>query len=131
MDTIFTATTQGIKISVKSQFHEKLSRPSLGKFVYKYNVHIENLSGLVVQLLSRHWFIQDAKLKVLEVKGDGVIGLQPILEPGESHNYDSWCPISTPIGKMWGTFNMVRSVDGSEFSVEIPEFRLIADFKLN
>jgi ApaG protein len=126
-----SAITHGIEVTVLPQYHEEMSKPSLNKFVHSYQVRITNHSGLDVQLKSRHWIITDANSKVRNVKGDGVIGQQPILEPEQSHQYKSWCPMSTPVGKMSGTYTMVRVVDNSEFEVEIPKFRLIANFKNN
>ena len=126
-----SAITHGIKVTVLPQYHEEMSKPSLNKFVHSYQVRITNNSGIDVQLMSRHWVITDANSKVRNVKGEGVIGQQPFLEPEQSHHYKSWCPMSTPVGKMSGSFTMVRMADNSVFEVEIPEFRLIADFKNN
>ncbi|MDH3648348.1 MAG: ApaG domain, partial [Saprospiraceae bacterium] len=84
-----------------------------------------------VQLLKKHWFIFDSSGKVKEVEGDGVIGKQPILEPGQSHEYSSWCPLATAVGKMHGYYTMMRLDDRSLFQVGIPAFDLIAPFKLN
>ena len=126
-----TATTHGVQVTVTSQYHEEHSKPSMNKYIHSYDVTITNFSGLDIQLISRHWIIKDANSKVREVKGDGVIGLQPILAPEESHSYTSWCPLATPVGKMGGNFVMIRKADSSVFEVAIPEFRLIADFKMN
>ena len=126
-----SAITQGIEVTVLPHYHEEMSKPSLNKYVHSYKVKITNLSGLDVQLLSRHWIITDANSKVRDVKGEGVIGQQPILEPEESHHYKSWCPLSTSVGKMSGSFTLIRMVDKSVFEVAIPEFRLIAYFKNN
>ena len=94
-------------------------------------MNIINNSAHRVQLLNRHWFITDATNTTREVKGPGVIGKQPILDPGESHQYGSWSPVSTPIGKMRGYYEMERLADGHRFMVEVPEFKLISSFKLN
>jgi len=126
-----SAITHGVKVTVTSQYHEEHSKPSLNKYVHSYHVTITNYSGMEIQLLSRHWIITDANSKVREVRGDGVIGLQPILEPEASHSYTSWCPFSTPVGKMSGSFYMIRKADNSLFEVTIPEFKMIADFKMN
>ena len=126
-----SAITQGIEVSVIPHYHNEMSKPSLNKYVHSYLVSITNHSDLEVQLLSRHWVITDANSKIRHVTGEGVIGQQPILEPGQSHNYKSWCPMSTPVGKMSGTYTLIRSVDNSAFGVIIPEFKLIADFKKN
>ena len=126
-----SATTQDIEVSIVPHYHNDMSKPSLNKYVHSYLVTITNHGGLDVQLLSRHWIITDSNSKVRHVKGEGVIGQQPILEPGQSHNYKSWCPMSTPVGKMSGTYTLIRLVDNSAFEVVIPEFKLIADFKNN
>ena len=130
MNTV-SVTTNGIEVAVTPQYHGDMSKPSLNKYIHSYQVKITNLSGLDVQLLSRHWIITDANSKVRNVKGDGVIGLQPILETEQYHKYKSWCPLSTPVGKMSGTFTMMRMADNSLFEAEIPAFKLIADFKNN
>lgn len=126
-----TATTNGVQVTVTPKYHKEHSKPSMYKFIHSYDVTITNYSGLDIQLISRHWFIHDALGKVKEVKGDGVIGLQPVLGPDESHSYTSWCPLSTPVGKMNGIYIMIRKADNSVFEVTIPEFKLIADFKMN
>lgn len=126
-----SATTEGIEVTVEPKYHTELSKPSLNKYVHAYHVTITNRSGLNVQLLSREWLITDANGKVRVVKGEGVIGQQPTLEPDQSHRYRSWCPLSTPVGKMSGSYTMIRMVDDSIFDIEIPEFKLIADFKNN
>lgn len=127
----FKATTYGVEVAVVPKYHEEHSKPSLNKYIHSYDVTISNFSGLEIQLISRHWIITDSNGKVKEVKGDGVIGLQPILEPEESHSYTSWCPLATPVGKMSGSYIMIRKADNSVFEVVIPEFKLIADFKMN
>jgi len=126
-----TTTTDGVQVTITSKYHEEHSKPSMNKYIHSYDVTITNFSGLDIQLISRHWIIKDANGKVREVKGDGVIGLQPILAPEESHSYTSWCPLATPVGKMGGNFVMIRKADNSVFEVAIPEFRMIADFKMN
>ena len=126
-----SATTHGVQVTVSTKYHEEHSKPSLNKYVHSYEVTISNFSGLEIQLISRHWIIKDSNGKVREVKGDGVIGLQPVLLPEESHQYTSWCPLSTPVGKMGGKYIMIRKADNSIFEVTIPEFKRVADFKMN
>lgn len=123
--------TNGIKVSVAPIYQEKHSRPKERYFVFAYQVTIENLSPRTVQLLRRHWYIVDSSGPAREVEGEGVIGQQPVLQPGQSHEYVSWCPLQTEIGKMFGTFLMTDVEDQSEFLVRIPEFRMIAPSKLN
>jgi ApaG protein len=93
--------------------------------VFEYTVRITNQSEETVQLVSRHWIITDALDHVHEVKGLGVIGEQPVLAPGESFKYSSWCPLKTPTGAMRGTYQMVRS-NGDPFEIEIAPFGLRA-----
>jgi ApaG protein len=123
--------TRGIKVSVETSYQPAYSRPLEMKYIFSYHILIENLSTETVQLLRRHWYILDSTGVVREVEGEGVIGKQPILQPGESHEYASWSPLMTELGKMSGTYLFVRPADGEQFEVEIPEFQLIAPFKLN
>lgn len=126
-----TLITQGIKISVECQYESGQSDPGLNRYIFSYHVTIENQSDITVQLLKRHWKIQDSSFMVRVVEGDGVIGHQPILEPGALHSYTSWSPLSTPIGKMNGYYIMEELMSGKQFEVQIPEFKLIAKFILN
>lgn len=126
-----TRTTNGIRISVETFYQEDYSRPVEGKYIFAYRVTIENNSTQTVQLLRRHWYIVDSNGSVREVEGEGVIGQQPVLAPGESHQYVSWSHLMTDIGKMFGSYLMERVNDNEQFNVDIPEFRLIAPFKDN
>ncbi len=124
-------TTNGIRITVETFYQQNYSRPMENKYIFAYRINIENRSSKTVQLLRRHWYIKDSSGMVREVEGEGVIGKQPILSPGESHQYVSWSPLVSDIGKMYGTFLMLNKDNGSQFRVSIPEFKLIAPFKLN
>lgn len=128
MDTIITA---GIRVSVETYYQEKHSSPADHRYVHAYRITIQNESEHTVQLLRRHWYIRDAESLLREVEGEGVIGQQPVLEPGESHQYVSWTHLLTDIGKMWGSYTMVRLVDESVFLVRIPEFTLVVPARLN
>ena len=123
-----TLTTKGIRISVETKYQEEYSKPLSNKFLYTYRITIENHSERTVQLLRRKWVITDSNGGVQVVEGEGVVGEQPILKPGDSHRYVSWCPLPVPIGKMTGSFYMVDQMTGEEIEVYIPEFKLIADF---
>jgi len=125
-----TTTTNGIRISVETFYQAEHSRPLEQKFVFAYRITIENNSPETVQLLRRHWFIFDSNGLKREVEGEGVVGLQPVLDPNESHQYTSWCPLMTEIGKMNGAFLMQRS-SGAVFEARIPEFHLVAPQKRN
>lgn len=128
---MISQTTMGVKVSVKPTYQAAYSKPKELKFVFSYSITIENLSSSTVQLLRRHWIIIDSNHIKREVEGEGVIGQQPILAPGEKHTYSSWCPISSPLGKMFGSFLMINTKNREEFDAIVPEFRLIAPFKLN
>lgn len=126
-----TATTKGIRISVETEYQPAYSSPTQFHYVFTYRITIENLSDQTIQLLDRHWYIHDANRDVKEVKGEGVVGQQPILEPGESHNYVSGCNLKSGMGKMYGTYIMEKIMDGKKFKVKIPEFTMIVPYKLN
>ncbi len=126
-----TLTTQGIRISVEPFYLPHESIPMQHRYVFAYRITIHNQSPDTVQLLRRHWYIVESNGIVREVEGEGVVGLQPTLQPGENHQYTSWCPIMTDIGKMYGTFQMVRLADEAKFEVQIPEFKLMPPFKMN
>lgn len=120
--------TNGVRVSVVSHYDHTVSKPSLGRFVHSYEITIENLSDRTVQLLSRHWKIYSSNGLMREVKGDGVVGQQPVLRSFELHNYSSWSPLPTPMGKMSGSFTMLDTESKKTFEVEVPEFKLIADY---
>jgi len=126
-----TTTTQGVKVTVTTNYLPDYSSPGQQHFVFAYKINIQNNSEFTVKLLRRHWFIHDTNGIVREVEGEGVVGQQPVLEPGESHEYVSGCNLKTGIGKMRGTYLMERMVDGRQFNVIIPEFVLIVPYKLN
>ena len=126
-----TSVTEGVKVSVVTEYQPEYSSPAQSHFVFTYKVNIENHSEHTVQLLRRHWFIYDSDGVIREVEGEGVIGQQPTLEPGEVHQYVSGCNLRTSIGKMDGTYLVERLFDGRRFKVKIPEFVMIANFRLN
>ena len=126
-----TAITQGIKISVETMYQDEYSNPANEQFMFAYRIEIENLSDFTIQLLRRQWFIFDSCGTIKEVEGDGVVGVQPVLEPGQVHAYVSGCQITTDVGSMKGNYAMIRVATGSPFTVDIPEFPLIAPFRLN
>ncbi len=126
-----TRTTNGITVSVETQYLDEHSDPRFNKYIFGYHITIENASPHTVQLMRRHWVIQDGNGQLREVEGEGVVGQQPVLEPGENHAYTSFCNLNTEFGKMSGTYLMSRSDDGSLFDVVIPEFQMAAPFKSN
>lgn len=123
--------TEGIRVSVRSAYIPEESSPRHSHYVFAYQVHIENESPYTVQLLSRKWIITNGTGQKQIVEGDGVIGKQPTLNPGEIHEYVSGCNFTTPIGKMEGHYLMVRKADGSKFRVRIPAFTMAAPEVLN
>ena len=124
------AVTNGVRVEVLSRHSTENSRPHHGEWVFQYTVRITNQGTDTVQLISRHWIITDALDHVEEVKGPGVIGEQPVLAPGESFKYSSWCPLKTPTGMMHGTYQMMRE-DGSQFDIEIAPFALRARYSVH
>ncbi|MFD1187873.1 Co2+/Mg2+ efflux protein ApaG [Pontibacter rugosus] len=126
-----TKTTEGVKVTVTTNYLPDYSSPVQQHFVFAYKIKIENNSEFTVKLLRRHWYIHDSTGVMREVEGEGVVGQQPTLEPGEMHEYVSGCNLKTGIGKMRGTYKMERMVDGRQFDVSIPEFTLVVPYKLN
>lgn len=126
-----TEITQGIKVSVETEYQPGYSSPSQHHYVFTYRITIENQSEYTIQLLRRHWHINDAGFMSREVEGEGIVGQQPILEPGQSHQYVSGCNLKSGIGKMHGTYLMERIMDGTKLQVNIPAFTMIAPLRLN
>jgi len=126
-----TEITQGVKVTVETEYQPSYSSPSQYHYVFTYRITIENQSDFTIQLMRRHWHIHDAAFLEREVEGDGVVGQQPVLEPGQTHQYVSGCNLKSGIGKMVGTYQMERVVDGAQFIVNIPEFCMIAPMRLN
>ncbi len=123
--------TEGVKVSVETTYQPEYSNPANEHFMFAYKIQIENLSDYSVQLLRRHWVIFDSNGTKREVEGEGVVGLQPIIEPGQNYEYVSGCNLKTDMGTMQGTYQMKRLVDDELFDVLIPNFNLVAPFKLN
>ena len=119
------AITEGITVRVAVNFLPEQSRIEAGKWFWVYHIRIENGSDETVQLLTRHWRITDGRGMVNFVDGDGVVGEQPVLKPGQSHDYVSGCPLTTPTGSMEGHYTFIRR-DGEKFAVAIPFFPLAA-----
>lgn len=123
--------TRGIKISVKTNFEGTFYKNYKMHFAFGYIVTIENQSSEAVQLTSRHWEIFDALNNTEIIEGEGVIGKKPVLNPGESHSYNSGCLLASPYGSMKGFYNMVSFHSSKTFKVQIPTFKLSAPFALN
>jgi ApaG protein len=125
------AITKDVEVSVETFYQDSASQPDAGNYVFAYRILIENHSDFTLKLISRHWHIIDGNGIRREVEGDGVVGQQPVLEPDQKHEYVSGCNLQTEIGKMYGSYLMEKQIDGSTFTVEIPEFVMVAPYRLN
>ncbi|MES2772351.1 MAG: Co2+/Mg2+ efflux protein ApaG [Pseudomonadota bacterium] len=112
-----------ITVIASPQYLPEQSDPSKDHYFFTYQITIENTGTIAAQLISRHWIITDTNAQVQEVKGLGVVGQQPLLQPGEKFQYTSGCQLETPIGTMRGTYQMVAE-DATQFEANIPEFTL-------
>jgi ApaG protein len=126
-----TAITNDIRVSVEVIYQPAYSKPLKNEYVFAYRINIENLGIYTVQLLRRHWYIWDSNGVQREVEGEGVVGDQPILEPGQNYQYVSGCPLVTDMGTMSGSYSMIRLGRDYEFEVAVPKFQMIAPFKNN
>lgn len=124
MSEDYSLTTRGVTVSVRSFYLEDQSKPEEGRYVWAYRIRIENGGSEKVQLLRRSWEITDARGRTQKVQGPGVVGEQPMLEPGGSYEYTSGTPLDTPSGFMVGSYHMVASDSGENFVVAIPAFSL-------
>lgn len=123
--------TQNIEVSVKAEYQK--AHPVVGNvlYVFAYQITITNLSDYTVQLKRRHWHIFDSIGEWKEVEGEGVVGKQPVLQPGESHTYSSGSHLISGLGYMHGTYTMERELDSELFDIQIPKFKLEAPFFVN
>lgn len=130
-ETFSDAITEGVRVSVQSEYLPSQSNPQTGRFVFGYQVRIANESASTpVQLRTRHWIITDQLGEVEEVKGPGVVGEEPLLEPGQAFEYGSGAILTTPRGVMHGTYQM-ELPDGTIFDAEVAPFALAMPFSLN
>jgi ApaG protein len=123
--------TEGISIAVEAAYQPGQSNPVNMEYLYSYTITILNTTLYPVKLLSRHWHILDSNGTHREVQGDGVIGRQPVIEPGNSYQYTSGAGLRSEIGKMYGTYQIENLFNKKKFTVVIPEFELIVPAKLN
>jgi ApaG protein len=117
------ALTDGIRVAVECRYSPDYSQPQANQWFFLYTIQITNENEEDVQLLSRRWTIQDATGKVEEVRGPGVVGELPVIEPGETYEYTSGCPLPTPFGSMAGSYEMVTA-GGKRFEARIARFEL-------
>lgn len=123
-------TTRSIRIQVKSAYLADQSAPRDSHYLFAYHVRISNVGSETAQLISREWIITSAEGEVERVKGPGVVGEQPILAPGSSFEYTSYCPLKTPVGSMHGSYQMVTA-GGEKFDAQIAPFTLAAPHALH
>ncbi|MCC6709788.1 MAG: Co2+/Mg2+ efflux protein ApaG [Gammaproteobacteria bacterium] len=119
-----------IRVNAQSTYLEEQSEPTANRYAFAYTITIANTGTVAAQLLSRHWLITDANGRVQEVHGDGVVGQQPLIEPGKAFQYTSGAVLETPLGSMSGSYQMKAS-DGEQFTAAIPIFRLAVPRVLN
>ena len=119
------AETDGVVVRVSVSYLPEQSEPGRGRWFWAYHIRIENGGDRAVQLLARHWIITDGRGQRHSVEGEGVVGEQPVIEPGGSYDYVSGCPLATPTGSMQGSYRMAAA-DGSTFDAAIPKFALLA-----
>ena len=119
-----------IEVAVEPRFLDDQSEPDAGRYVFAYTIRIRNRGSVAARLLARHWEITDGNGRVEEVRGDGVVGEQPVLTPGETFEYVSGCLLPTPVGTMHGSYQMVAA-DGQRFDAPIAPFTLAAPGVLN
>jgi ApaG protein len=123
--------TEGVSITVETFYQPSQSNPISSDYLFAYRITIENLSDVPVKLLRRHWNIVDSNGSYREVEGEGVVGQQPIIEPGGSYQYVSAANLRSEMGKMYGTYSMENLFNKKLMTVSIPEFQLTAPFKMN
>lgn len=123
-ETSSDAETSGVRVQVRARYSPEHSNAPASRWFFLYTIRISNQGDTAVQLLNRHWTIVDGTGRTEEVHGPGVVGEQPLLEPGQAFEYTSGCPLPTPFGSMAGTFDMQRT-DGTQFEAEVGLFQLI------
>lgn len=123
--------SEGIKVSVETFYQPEFSNPLQNEFMFAYQVTIENSNDFPVQLLSRYWHIFDSNGSMREVEGEGVVGVQPVIPPGEFYQYMSGCNLRSEMGRMHGTYLISNVHTGQTFNVIIPAFEMQVPFKMN
>jgi ApaG protein len=123
--------SEGMEVSVETFYQPDYSNPISGEYMFAYRITIENHNGFAVKLHRRHWHIFDSNGSYREVEGEGVVGVQPILQPGERYQYVSGCNLRTEMGKMYGCYTMENLNNKKTFEVNIPVFEMIVPFKMS
>lgn len=128
---MISKVTEGVTVSVETFYQPDYSNPVSGEFMFAYRITLQNNNAFPVKLLRRHWFIFDSNGSQREVEGEGVVGVQPQINPGEQYQYVSGCNLRTEMGKMYGVYGMENIVSQKQFEVKIPAFDMIVPFKMN
>ena len=123
--------SEGVVISVETFYQPDYSNPTNHEFMFAYPITIENSNAFPIKLHRRHWFISDSDGSNKEVEGEGVVGVQPQINPGESYQYISGCNLRSEMGKMSGSYLMENINTGKQFSVNIPAFKMVVPYKMN
>ncbi len=123
--------SQGVKITVETYYQPEYSNPLTGEYMFAYRITIENSNTYPVKLLRRHWNIFDSNGSYKDVDGEGVVGVMPVIQPGDQYQYVSGCNLKTEMGKMMGYYLMENLKNKQQFEAVIPEFEMIAPFKNN
>jgi ApaG protein len=126
-----TLISQGVEVTVEVFYQPEYSQPVQHEFMFAYRITLVNHNLFTIQLIKRQWYIFDSCGERREVEGDGVIGQQPFLTPGESFQYVSGCNLKSEMGRMWGTYEMIETLSKKSFKVEIPSFQMTAPMKNN
>jgi ApaG protein len=127
-DSSYEETTDGVRVRATPAFDASESAPSEGRFMWAYTIEITNLSARTVKLVNRYWRIVDARGQEQEVRGEGVVGKQPVLRPGEAFTYTSRCPLAAPSGMMGGHYGLIDVGTGAPLTVAVPTFALDSPF---
>lgn len=123
--------SEGVEVSVETFYQQDYSNPMQSEFMFAYKIHIENHNSFPVKLHRRHWHIFDSNGSYREVEGEGVVGVQPVISPGEKYQYVSGCNLRTEMGKMHGTYQVENLNTKQLFNVNIPAFEMFVPFKSN
>jgi ApaG protein len=123
--------TEGVKVMVETFYQPDRSNPKGSEYLFAYRITIENLTDNPVKLMSRHWHILDSNGTHREVEGDGVVGQQPTIMPGDNYQYSSAANLQSEIGKMYGTYLFINMANSKKMKVKIPEFQLVVPDRLN
>jgi ApaG protein len=126
-----STVSEGVTVSVETFYQPDYSNPLAGEFMFAYRITIENNNSFPIKLLRRHWHIFDSNGTYREVEGEGVVGVQPGLQPEERYQYVSGCNLRTEMGKMHGTYQMENQNSKGTFEVAIPVFEMMVPFKMN